>query len=380
MDERRYWAFLSYSHADRAWGRWLHRALETWTTPARLVGRPTAVGPAPRRFSPIFRDREELAVDVALADRIREALAGSAYLIVLCSPAAARSAWVEKEIVEFKRLHGDERVLAVIVGGSGDEAYFPPALRAGADPIAADLRPGQDGRRLALLKLMARMLEVGLDDLVRRDLQRRQRRWAAATAAMAGVAATTTGLAILAFTQRDEARHQRARAEGQVEFMLGDLTRRLKPTGRLDLLDAVGSQALAYYAAEAPRGLDADALGRRARVLHLLGDLRDQRGDLAGASKDFEAAARATGALLEQKPDDGGRIFNHAQSLYYLGGIARRRGRTDEAQRAFLGYRALALTLVKLDPGRDDWRAEVAYADENLGSLWQDDGRDGLAA
>ena len=26
----KYWAFLSYSHADRQWGDWLHKALETY--------------------------------------------------------------------------------------------------------------------------------------------------------------------------------------------------------------------------------------------------------------------------------------------------------------------------------------------------------------
>lgn len=391
MADRRYWAFLSYSHADRGQARWLHRALETWAVPRRLVGRATSFGPAPRRFSPIFRDREDLTADAHLLARVEDALERSAYLIVLCSPDAARSAWVEQEIVRFKVLHGEDRVLAVIVAGSprasetaGHEAEecFPPALRVRvaadgaltaqrAEPLAVDLRPGQDGRRLGRLKLLARMLEVDLDDLVRRDAQRRQTQLAAAVMAMGAVAVATTALSVVALIERNEARHQRARAEGLVEFMLGDLTKKLKPTGRLDLLDAVGAEALGYYAAEAHRGLDADALGRRARVLHLLGDLRDQRGDLAGASLDFQQAARTTAKLLAAKPADGTRIFNHAQSLYYVGTIANQRGQTAQAEQAFLEYRRLALRLVDIDPRRDDWRAEVAYANENLGALWQ---------
>jgi tetratricopeptide (TPR) repeat protein len=401
LDDKRYWAFLSYSHADRAWAGWLHRALETYPVPRRLRGRPTPFGPTPRRFSPIFRDREELAADAHLLARIQEVLRRSAYLIVLCSPAAARSSWVNQEIVHFKRLYGEDRVLAVIVAGAPrgsetpgreDEECFPPALRVRvgpdgaltgerADPLAADLRPGQDGRRLARLKLLARMLEVGLDDLVRRDAQRRQSRLLVATAVMTAVAALTSGLAVVAVAERNEAIHQRGRAEGLVEFMLGDLTKKLKPTGRLDLLDAVGAEALHYYSAEARHGLDADALGRRARVLHLLGDLRDQRGDLAGATDEFRQAAKATALLLAADPRDPTRIFNHAQSLYYLGDTAKRRGQMGEAETAFFGYRRLALELVKIDPRRDDWRAEVAYANENLGSLWvQEDKADEAAA
>ena len=400
MDDKRYWAFLSYSHADRAWARWLHRALETYAIPRRLVGRQTQFGPAPKRFSPIFRDREELAADAHLLDRVQDVLEQSGYLIVLCSPAAARSSWVDQEIIRFKVLHGEDRVLAVIVAGaprasetSGreDQECFPAALRGRvgpdgaltgerADPIAADLRPGQDGKRLARLKLLARMLEVGLDDLVRRDAQRRQTQLVAATAAMGGVAALTTALAVFALAERNEALHQRGRAEGLVEFMLGDLTKKLKPTGRLDLLDAVGAEALNYYSAEERHGLDADALGRRARVLHLLGDLRDQRGDLAGATSEFREAAKTTAQLLAAKPGDPTRIYNHAQSLYYLGYAASRRGQMDEAQTAFLGYRRLALDLVKIDPRRNDWRAEVAYANENLGALWHEEDRNDMAA
>ena len=29
MDDYTYWAFISYSHSDEKWGKWLHRALET---------------------------------------------------------------------------------------------------------------------------------------------------------------------------------------------------------------------------------------------------------------------------------------------------------------------------------------------------------------
>jgi eukaryotic-like serine/threonine-protein kinase len=91
MDDRRYWAFLSYSHADRAWARWFHRALETYAVPKRLVGRPTPLGPTPRRLRPIFRDREDLAANPHLREGIIEALERSGWLIVICSPAAARS-------------------------------------------------------------------------------------------------------------------------------------------------------------------------------------------------------------------------------------------------------------------------------------------------
>ena len=110
----------------------------------------------------------------------------------------------------------------------------------------------------------------------------------------------------------------------------------------------------------------------------MLGDIRDQRGDLAGL-RDFEEASRVTATLLAKKPNDGVRIFNHAQSDYYVGYVADRRGQAAEAERAFLDYQHLANQLVQLDPSRDDWRAEVVYANENLGALWLHEGSYDLA-
>ncbi|MEO8925717.1 MAG: toll/interleukin-1 receptor domain-containing protein [Caulobacteraceae bacterium] len=396
---QRYWAFLSYSHADRKWANWLHHALETYAIPRRLVGRQTPAGPAPGRLRPLFKDREELAANPDLRERVHAALAGSSALIVICSPAAARSAWVEDEIVRFKALHGETRVFAVIAAGTpgasaegrGEDECFPPALRfrvdsAGAltdqraEVIAADLRPQGDGRRLARLKLIAGILGFDLDELVQRDAQRRVRRRTALAAASLVVALAMGGLALAALAARDEARAQRTQAEGLVEFMLVDLRKKLEPTGRLDALDAVGAKAMSYYSAQARRGLDADALGRRARVLHLLGDLRDQRGDFDGALKDFQQASAATAELLARQPGDTGRIFNHAQSVYYVGYVADQRGENQTAETRYLEYRRLADQLVALEPARDAWRLEVGYANANLGTLLMREGRADLAA
>jgi hypothetical protein len=84
----KYRAFISYSHADRAWGDWLHRALESYRIPKRLTGVQGREGPVPAKLFPIFRDREELASSPNLSDQIRQALEQSAYLVIICSPTA----------------------------------------------------------------------------------------------------------------------------------------------------------------------------------------------------------------------------------------------------------------------------------------------------
>jgi len=320
-----------------------------------------------------------MAAHADLSERIGSALESSAYLIVICSPEAARSIWVEREIEHFRRTRDDSRILALIVSGDpagGAHDCFPPALRRrtgdsarSSEPIAADLRPEGDGRRRALLKVVAGMLGVGLDELVRRDQRRRNRRLVAVTAA--SLAATTLMgiLAVSAFIARNQARAQRAHAEGLIEFMLTDLRKRLEPSGRLDLMDGVGREALKYYEAQLPQGLDAASLARRARALRLMGEISVQRGDLAEALVSFRQASDTTGELVNRAPRDGDSIFNHAQNVFWVGEIAHQRGDLVSAEASFQEYRVLANRLVALNPANDDWRVEVAYAETNLGVL-----------
>src|SRR4051794_11054697 len=92
-EDFRYWAFISYSHADAKWGDRLHAALETYRLPSRLVRKAQPPGSVPRRVFPVFRDREELASSASLGENIENALRASRALIVICSPRAAASRW-----------------------------------------------------------------------------------------------------------------------------------------------------------------------------------------------------------------------------------------------------------------------------------------------
>ena len=55
----KYRAFISYSHADTGWARWLHRGLESFHIDKDLAGRETATGTIPSTLRPIFRDRDD---------------------------------------------------------------------------------------------------------------------------------------------------------------------------------------------------------------------------------------------------------------------------------------------------------------------------------
>lgn len=237
MSEFKYKAFISYSHADEKWARWLHRTLESYRPPKRLIGKHTPLGQVPRQMSPVFRDREELASSTDLGADLTSALEDSACLVVICSISSAQSHWVNEEIKAFKNLGRSDRIFSLIVEGEpfstgkpDIEQYecFPAALRfkMGADgllsdepaePIAADARQGRDGKAHAKVKLLAGMLGVGFDDLRQRELQRRNRRMAIlSSAALAGMV-VASGLATTAIIARNEAQEQKVRAEQEAE-------------------------------------------------------------------------------------------------------------------------------------------------------------------
>src|SRR4249919_40581 len=387
--DRRYMAFLSYSHQDAAIADWLHEEMEEFRVPPRLIGKLTDHGPVPKRLAPIFRDRQELAAASDLSEEIEEAIAGSRFMIVLCSPAAASSHWIDKEIACFKRLHREDRILAAIINGEpfasdnadrAAEECFPSALRVHFDrrgrptaqrcePIAADLREQGDGRKMGLLKIAAGMIGVGLDDLAQREAQRRHRRLYAITAGSVAGMLFTTGLAYTAIDARDEARDQRREAEGLIGFMLGDLRSKLEPVGRLDVLDAVGARALAYYEKQDKRSLSDEALAQRYKALTLMGQIAASRGDLDGALRRYREALAGTAEALRRSPNNPQRMFDHAQSVFFVGETARLRGDLNEAGTRFREYRRLADRMVAKEPENETWQLETVYASTNLGRV-----------
>ena len=266
----KYRAFISYSHRDRRWGDWLHGRLETYRVPRRLVGRAERCGPVPRRLFPVFRDHEELPSSPDLSEAIRQALERSQSLIVICSPHAATSRWVNEEVRIFKQLGRVDRILCLIVDGEpnatdkpdrGLTECFPPAIRFAVssdgsptsdrvEPIAADVRSGSDTRADAVLKLVAGILGVAYDELKLREQRRQRRRVVTAVLAAVALLAAFAGV-----WEWQETRRQRddVRARSQAETLDAQA---LADQGRPDKAMALLAHALRMDAS------NKEALGR----------------------------------------------------------------------------------------------------------------------
>lgn len=382
----RFRAFLSYSHADAAWARWLLRRLETYRVPSRLVGTETAHGRIERRLGSFFLDRDELPTAGDLGVTIRDALADSVALIVLCSPAAAGSRWVNAEVDSFRSSGRSDRVLCFVVAGvpgSTDPALqcFPPALlRADAqgvvhEPLAADARREGDGRERAFLKLVAGLLGVGYDALAQREAQRRTRKMAVVAAASLAGMAVALGLAAMAYVARDDAQRRQAQAEDILGFMLGDLRKNLSTVGRLDLMRSVDDKATRYFATLDPRDMSDRGLEEQARSLTGIGEVRLAEGNHEAAMAAFREAHARTAALYQRAPEKGQRLFDLAQAEYWIGFVEWQQGRLDEAQAWLSRYRNSAARLAAMDRGNFVWQRELAYGFHNLAVLDESRGR-----
>ena len=365
--EGRFSAFISYSHRDARFAMRLHRDLEGYRLPHRLAAR-SRTG---KRLKPIFRDSDELSATYDLTVAVREAIEQAEHLIVVCSPNAAQSPWVGREIELFRALHGDAAVLAVLAEGEPAQA-FPQALRHALDghtvePLAADFRSEGGGRRVEILRLVAVLAGVRLDDLIHRDGQRQGRRTVAVVAGAMAAVLTVGVLTTLTLNARAETERKREQATGLVDHMLTDVRKNLQRTGRLDQLAAVNASAMAYYRGQDLAKLTDDELRQRAKLLHAMGEDDEKRGALAKARAAFEEAHRTTAQLLAKKPNDPQRIFDHAQSEYWVGSVAWAVGDGREARRRFQAYLSLAERLVANDARNLDWIREVGYAESNLG-------------
>jgi eukaryotic-like serine/threonine-protein kinase len=356
------------------------------------------VGTIPRRLAPVFRDREELASAGDLGRTVNAALAQSECLLVICSPQAAISRWVNEEVLSFKRLGRDERIFCLIVAGEPNasrmpdraaEECFVPALRYRLDeegelggvaiePVAADVRQGSDGKLNARIKLIAGMLGVGFDDLKQRELHRRMHRAMMLAAVAVCVMAVTTGLAISAFISRHAAvvashvaERRQKEAEDLVSFMLGDLNDKLAQVSRLDIMEAVDDQAMRYFQAQPVDEVTDRALEQRASALEKIGSVRLDQGQLAAAMSSYQAALAVATRLADAAPANVERQLALGEVWAYIGMTHWRQGKLDDAQRSFASAQSTLQRAAVRAPGNTQLAFQRATLDNNIGHVME---------
>jgi eukaryotic-like serine/threonine-protein kinase len=177
-----------------------------------------------------------------------------------------------------------------------------------------------------------------------------------------------------AVSARREADERRRQAEDLIGFMLGDLRKKLSQVGRLDILDDIGSKAMDYFAAVPESAMTDHELAQRSAALYQVGDVRIAQGRMGEAVKPLTQSLALAKMLADRHPNDGSRLYDLAQSHFWVGFVEWRQRRLDAALTHFREYLRLATRMVAIDGKNVEWRLELASANSNIGSVLEEQG------
>jgi WD40 repeat protein len=230
----KYAAFMSYSHAaDPDIASAIQKALHGFAKPIYR-----------RRALHVFRDKTSLSANPALWPAIEQALADSEFFILLASPLAVQSPWVQREVEWWLTHRSIDRLLIVLTEGAlvwdgvrGDfdwnqSAGIPSQLqgRLGGEPLYVDLRWAKAGQPLSLrdpqfrgavLDLAATLHGRPKDDLDGQDIREYRRTRLLASAGVAVIlilAIVAVWLWRVAARERDAAVQSAREAQQQAEI------------------------------------------------------------------------------------------------------------------------------------------------------------------
>ncbi|HSL82997.1 MAG TPA: protein kinase, partial [Thermoanaerobaculia bacterium] len=209
-----------------------------------------------------------------------------------------------------------------------------------AHEVAVRLRTLEERRR----RREAERREAEEREAERRALERAHRRRKAALAiagASVAVLAVVTALALQAIDARREAERRRGQAEGLIGFMVGDLRGNLEPIGRLEILDDVGNQALAYFEAVPERDLTDEEVFRRTETLRQIGEVRVARGDLPAALEAFRESLELGEGLASRDAANSAWQKGLGASHFWVGYVHWRQNELDEAEAEFRLYQGI---------------------------------------
>ncbi len=425
---RAYYGFISYSHADSQIARWLHKAIERYRVPKKLR---EAYG-LPKKIFPVFLDREELPGGGDLPDHLTEALATSDHMIVICSPAAAASSWVNKEIATFKHLGQGGSIIPVIVEGEAETA-FPKALTHlpdmdgnisdASDPterLGADLQKHKDGRSNGLLKVVSGLLGLKFSELKDREVEAARARMRFAFGLVGLFALMFVGAcgslyvaldqnekmqtAFISVLEQiseemdeisqdfDAGRITTEEAEQRLKFpvrlmdtafaLAPDDPRLLEEEGRLRLVLArhfrnLGETEKSRAAAERADAIyerlgthrEDETLRMRNVSLTELGDSLVRDGDVQAALTTYQEALKIARELANRAPGNLVYARDVSVSLNKVADLRLRAGDVKEALAAYEESLDIALELIDLDPANFLYARDVSFSLERIADV-----------
>ncbi|MEJ5999785.1 protein kinase domain-containing protein [Paucibacter soli] len=266
-----------------------------------------------------------------------------------------------------RELRGDlDTILAKALKKAAGERY------ANAETFAADLK-----RWLAHEPILARPDSAGYR--VAKFVRRHRigvATGAAAVLALSSLTVLSVAQAWRAERAEQQAEARRVRADDLLAYMLGEFADKLRPVGRLELLNSVGGKALGYLS-EQDAQLSPQTRLQRAKALTVIGEVRVSNRELDAALEPLKAARQLFGRGDVPPPDGVDAIaWRKAQgaAAFWLGHVHYTRREFEAAREPLSAYLALSRQWLAASPDDMDALIEVSFAENSLGSLLLDQG------
>lgn len=183
------------------------------------------------------------------------------------------------------------------------------------------------------------------------------------------LAILTAFFAVGARSAQQEAEHNRSEAEGLMTFMLGDFVEKLRPIGRIDLLDDVATRALTYLENADSTSANAGSLVNRLKALRIIAEVNMNRNrpDLVGHALDAaRVLIKNASSSLANNPEflreAGAHSFTNAQQNLS-------RNELDKAEQFFNEYRQYADRFGTATDDPIQGLLERSYAHNGLGTV-----------
>ncbi len=191
-NQYKYFAFISFQHQDAKQALAVQRAIENYRLPTAILKEHSDL---PTRIRPCFCYLNDMHHTEEIMHELKQRMEQSRYLIIVCSPRAAHSTYINAGIDYFVSLGRRDKIIPVIIEGipySDNPATecFPDSLKRHfpkhQDPLQDHSilginfnEQGAGSRRQtqqrALLMIVARMLELEYNGLALRERQRRKK-------------------------------------------------------------------------------------------------------------------------------------------------------------------------------------------------------------
>jgi tetratricopeptide (TPR) repeat protein len=394
-----YDAFISYSHAkDKPVAAALQSAIQK-------LGKPWYR----RRALRVFRDDTSLSATPHLWSTIEQALAQSRFLILLASPEAAASQWVDREIAFWLEAKRVDTLLVAVTDGTlawdntandftwTAQTPLPPLLKGhfAAEPKWVDLavyRGGADKREAKFTELAADFAAairgIPKEDLLSQEVRQQRHALTLASSAAASLlvlAIAAIGAGVLAYRKQQEAIAQRDRAEATLAAatktanrLVFDLAQRFRYTTGIpvslikDILDRARAlqDDLINSGQTTPdiQYSEATALFQTALSLWSIGDTN---GALSVAQRARQMFFRLASEHSNYETD-WTIALSLGQSQILIGDIQNDQRDSVNAMEAYRVAVDLFEKLAIFDPKRPDWQHHLAKAYSKVGDMQKD--------